>query len=104
MPWKEKWRSEDRPKPESIPKEYKLTSNAADNHLMGYFFGVLVLSYLGLRFVGTQAKLIAGIPVLIWLTVGVSVLIIAGLYASFTRANTSEDLSQMKVEQGVNDD
>lgn len=104
MPWREEWRSEDRPKAESIPKEYKLTSNATDNLIMGYFAGVLVLSYLGLRFVGTQARLVAGIPVLIWLTVGISVLIIAGLYVSLTRANASGDLSQMKVEQGVKDD
>jgi hypothetical protein len=104
MSWREDWRSEDRPAAESIPKEYRLTSSVADNLMMGYFAGVLLLSYLALKVVGTQATLIAGVPVLIWLTVGVSVLIIAGLYVSLIRADASENLANVKVEQGVKDD
>lgn len=65
---------------------------------MGYFGGVLVLSYLGLRFIGTSAGLIAGIPVLIWLTVGVSVLIIGGLFVSLLSTDSTEEASKMTVE------
>lgn len=104
MPWREDWRSEERPNAEAIPDEYGLTTSVTDNPVMGYFAGVLVFSYLALKFVGTKASLVAGVPVLIWLTVGVSVLIIAGLYVSLTKANASEDLSKMKVDQGAKDD
>jgi hypothetical protein len=98
MPWNEKWRSEDRPASQEIPDEYRLTANAGDNRIMGYFGGVLVLSYLGLRFIGTSAGLIAGIPVLIWLTVGVSVLIIGGLFVSLLSTDSTEEASKMTVE------
>ncbi|WP_135304780.1 hypothetical protein [Haloarcula amylovorans] len=104
MSWREEWRLEDRPDAGEIPERYGLLSNVADNLMMGYFAGVLILAYLGLKFIGTQATLIAGIPVLIWLTVGVSVLIITGLYLSLTQADTSEDISDVTVEQGVKDD
>ena len=72
--------------------------------MMGYFAGILILSYLALKFVGTQASLVAGIPVLIWLTLGVSVLIIVGLYVSLIRADTNEELANVEIEQGVKDD
>lgn len=103
MPWKEKWRSEDRPTSREIPDEYRLTANVADNRIMGYFVGILGFSYLALEFIGTNSDLVAGIPVLIWLTVGVSILIIVGLYSTLRNTKVNEETSKVGVEGEVED-
>jgi hypothetical protein len=44
-----------------------------------YFGAVLLLTYLGLEYVGVQGVLIAGLPALILLTMMVSLLFVIGL-------------------------
>jgi hypothetical protein len=44
-----------------------------------YFGAVLLLTYLGLEYVGVQEVLIAGLPALILLTMMVSLLTVVGL-------------------------
>jgi len=104
MAWSEKWRDQDRPEADKIPDEYSLVSTVSDNKMIGYFIGVIGFSYMALEVWGSQSVLIAGIPLLAWLTVGVSALIIIGLYITVSQTELDEAESQMPIEQEVNDD
>lgn len=94
MPWQEEWRNQDRPDESQIPEEYSLVSNLADNKMVGYFIGVLVASYIALETIGTQAILIAGLPVLMWLMVAIAALILIGLYISASRERVTDDTAR----------
>ena len=94
MSWQEEWRNQERPDGRQIPDEYSLVSNLKENTMVVYFIGVLVASYIALETIGTQAILIAGLPVLMWLMVGIAVLILIGLYISASRERVSEDTAQ----------
>ncbi len=56
-----------------------------------YFVAVLLLTYLGLEYVGVQGVLIAGLPVLILLTMLVSLLFIVGLLLLAHRSRKNGD-------------
>ena len=77
--WKEGWRQAKRPHPSEIPEEYALWPAGTDRLIVVYFAAVFVLTYLGLEYLGTQAVLVAGLPVLMVVTIGVSVLFVLGL-------------------------
>jgi hypothetical protein len=104
MAWSEKWRDQDRPEAGKIPDEYSLVSTVSDNKMIGYFIGVIGFTYVALEGWGSQSVLIVGIPLLAWLTVGVSALIIIGLNITVSQTELDEAESQMPMEQEVNDD
>ncbi len=56
-----------------------------------YFVAVLLLTYLGLAYVGVQGVLIAGLPALIVLTLLVSLLFIVGLLLLARRSRKNRD-------------
>jgi len=56
-----------------------------------YFVAVLLLTYLGLEYVGVQGVLIAGLPPLILLTLLVSLLFIVGLLLLAHRSRENRD-------------
>ena len=56
-----------------------------------YFVAVLLLTYLGLEYVGVQGVLIAGLPALIQLTLWVSLLFIVGLLLLAHRSRKNGD-------------
>ncbi|ELZ05045.1 hypothetical protein C482_02786 [Natrialba chahannaoensis JCM 10990] len=60
-----------------------------------YFCGVTVLSYVGIRFVGTQDLLVAGIPVLMWVIAVIAMLVILGLYVIFSHNSGSETITDI---------
>jgi hypothetical protein len=107
MPWQEEWRNQDRPEDNQIPNKYGLLSNLKDNKMVAYFIGVLVASYFALGTIGTQATLLAGLPVLMWLMVGIAALILIGLYISASRERVTEDTAQtdrQPLQREVEDD
>jgi beta-lactamase regulating signal transducer with metallopeptidase domain len=72
--------------------------------MIGYFAGVLVASYVALHLVGSNQTLIMGLPVLLWLMVGVSALVILGLYLSFSNRNVNEQVTDIQTGAEVKDD
>ncbi|MFC6719770.1 hypothetical protein ACFQGT_18285 [Natrialbaceae archaeon GCM10025810] len=95
MPWGEPWRSVDRPNSSEIPDEYSLSARSTEKMMLGYFTGTTIIAYLGMKFIGTQDQLIAGLPVMMWMVVLVSVLVILGLYAVFTRSEPVEEIADI---------
>ncbi len=79
MNWTEDWRKAKRPHPSEIPEQYALWPAGTDRLIVVYFAAVFLLTYLGLEYLGTQAVLVAGLPVLMVVTIGVSFLFIVGL-------------------------
>jgi hypothetical protein len=77
--WKEDWRKAKRPHPSEIREEYALWPAGTDRLIVIYFATVFLLTYLGLEHLGTQAVLVAGLPVLMVVTIGVSFLFVVGL-------------------------
>lgn len=107
MPWQEEWRNQERPDEQEIPDKYSLVSDLKENKMVGYFIGVLVVSYIALKTIGTRAILIAGLPVLMWLMVGIAVLILIGLYISASRERITENTVQtdrQSLQNEVEDD
>lgn len=80
MPWREKWRHQERPDADQIPTEYSLFGGRSNRLTLGYFTGIVVLAYMLLSTIGSQPTLIAGLPVLLWLMVGIALFILCGLY------------------------
>ena len=79
MNWNEGWRQAKRPHPSEIPEEYALWPAGTDRLIVIYFAAVFLLTYLGLEYLGTQAVLVAGLPMLMVVTIGVSFLFVVGL-------------------------
>ncbi len=79
MKWKEDWRKAKRPHASEIPERYALWPAGTDRLIVVYFAAVFLLTYLGLEYLGTQAVLVAGLPVLMVVTIGVSFLFVVGL-------------------------
>ncbi len=80
MSWKEEWRQARRPDASEIPEPYALWSGGTDRLTVAYFAAVILFSYLGLRFLGPQSVLVAGLPALMLVTMGISILFVAGLF------------------------
>ncbi len=79
MKWKEDWRKAKRPHASEIPERYALWPAGTDRLIVVYFAAVFLLTYLGLEYLGTQAVLVAGLPMLMVVTIGVSFLFVVGL-------------------------
>ncbi len=79
MNWTEDWRKAKRPHASEIPEQYALWPAGTDRLIVVYFAAVFLLTYLGLEYLGTQAVLVAGLPVLMVVTIGVSFLFVVGL-------------------------
>jgi len=98
--WKEEWRKAKRPHPSEIPEEYALWPAGTDRLIVVYFAVVFLLTYLGLEYLGTQAVLVAGLPMLMVVTIGVSVLFGVGLLlmAYRSKRNSRSDPSKESSE------
>ncbi|KDE59766.1 hypothetical protein EL22_17820 [Halostagnicola sp. A56] len=95
MSWSEQWRSVDRPDSSEIPDEFSISARSTEKMMLVYFTGTTIIAYLGMKFIGTRDQLIAGLPVMMWTVVLVSVLVILGLYAVFTRSEPSEQVADL---------
>ena len=89
MNWKEEWRKVKRPHPSEIPEQYALWPAGTDRLIVVYFAAVFLLTYLGLEYLGTQAVLVAGLPMLMVVTIGVSFLFLVGLLLMAYRSKGS---------------
>jgi len=78
--WKEDWRKARRPHASEIPEQYALWPANTDRLMVAYFAAVALVTYLGLEYLGTQPVLVAGLPLLMVVTMGVSFLFIVGLF------------------------
>ena len=89
MNWNEEWRQAKRPHASEIPEQYALWPAGTDLLIVVYFAAVALVTYLGLEYLGTQAVLVAGLPVLMVVTIIVSVLFIVGLFLLAYRSGGS---------------
>jgi len=94
--WKEDWRKAKRPHPSEIPEEYALWPAGTDRLIVVYFAAVFLLTYLGLEYLGTQAVLVAGLPVLMVVTIGVSILFAVGLLLMAYRSKRHSRIGSSK--------
>ncbi len=78
--WKEGWRQVERPDASEIPEPYALWPGGTDRLVVVYFVAVILVSYLGLRFLGTRSVLVGGLPVLMLVTMIISLLFVVGLW------------------------
>jgi len=98
--WKEDWRKAKRPHASEIPERYALWPAGTDRLIVVYFAAVFLLTYLGLEYLGTQAVMVAGLPVLMVVTIGVSFLFVVGLLlmAYRSKSNSRKVLSKESSE------
>ncbi len=96
MTWKEEWRKAKRPHPSEIPQEYALWPAGTDRLIVVYFAAVFLLTYLGLEYLGTQAVLVAGLPMLMVVTIGVSFLFAVGLLLMAYRSKRPSRIGSSK--------
>ena len=89
MNWKEDWRQARRPNASEIPEQYALWPANTDRLMVAYFAVVALLTYLGLKYLGSQPVLVAGLPLLMVVTIGVSLLFIVGLLLLAHRSSRS---------------
>lgn len=104
MPWEEEWRSADRPKRSEIPDEYGFSASSTEKRMIAYFSGTTVFSYLAMKYVGTLDVLVAGLPVMMWVMLLISALVVIGLYIVFTGYRANNATADLENETGVNDD
>ncbi len=102
MPWREKWRHQDRPDADQIPAEYGLLGDRSNSLVFGYFIGVIGVGYVSLATVGTRPVLIGGLPVLQVLLVAIAVLIVFGLYLVVHRPDSTGnvEITSTRSEEG----
>lgn len=72
--------------------------------MIGYFTATTIFSYFAMRFVGTRDQLLAGLPVMMWIIVFISALVIFGLYVVYTQSETTENVAEIGDRTEVNDD
>lgn len=72
--------------------------------MIAYFGGTTIFSYVTMRYIGTQDLLIAGLPVMMWLVVLISVLVILGLYVVVAQSDTTESVSGIQDKAEANND
>lgn len=102
MPWSEDWRHQERPDADQIPTAYRTFDRRSNKLMLGYFGGVVVLSYVLLSTIATQPTLVAGIPVLMWVMVAIALLILIGLY--FTTRQDRSSTATTREESTVADE
>jgi len=79
MPWNESWLKTERPPASEHPKKYGFWPGGRGSLIFGYFIAITVLDYLALTFLGTRPVVIAGIPLLLWITIIFALLTIVGI-------------------------
>jgi len=72
--------------------------------MIGYFTATTIVSYLGVKYVGTRDQLIAGLPVLMWVVLLISGLVILGLYVVLAKSTTSESVAELGDNTEVQND
>jgi len=96
MSWSEDWRHQERPDADQISTAYRTFNRRSNRLILGYFGGVVVLSYVLLSTIATQPTLVAGIPILMWVMIGIALLILIGLYLT-TRQDRSSSASTQEA-------
>ena len=79
MKWNEDWLKANRPPASQHPKRYTFWPRGRGRLIFGYFIFITLLDYVVLTLFGGRPILIAGMPLLIWITVIFAVLTIAGI-------------------------
>ncbi len=94
MQWNEDWLKADRPPASEHPKKYTFIPSGSGRVVFIYFVGLTFLDYLALTFFGGLPIIIAGMPLLIWITVAFAALTIAGIlfFSSRKNDNSSESV------------
>mgnify|MGYP001409142146 CR=1 FL=1 len=94
MNWNENWLKTDRPPASEHPKQYTLIPSGSGRVVFIYFVAIIILDYLALTFLGGRPVVIAGMPLLIWITVVFAALTIAGIlfFSSRNNDNSSESV------------
>jgi hypothetical protein len=79
MKWNEDWLKANRPPASEHPKRYTFWPRGRGRLIFGYFIFITLLDYIVLTVFGGRPTLIAGMPLLIWITVIFALLTIAGI-------------------------
>jgi len=79
MNWNEDWLKTNRPPASEHPKKYTLIPSGSGRIAFIYFVTLIALDYLALTLFGGLPIVIAGMPLLIWITVIFAILTIAGI-------------------------
>ncbi|MEE8348690.1 MAG: hypothetical protein V3R94_03910 [Acidobacteriota bacterium] len=91
MNWNEDWLKADRPPASEHPKKYTFIPSGSGRVVFFYFVFIIVLDYLALTFLGGRPVVIAGMPLLIWITVVFAALTIAGIMFFSSRNNDNSN-------------
>ena len=91
MKWNEDWLKANRPPASEHTKKYTLWPQGRGRLIFGYFILITLLDYVVLTLFGGRPVLIAGMPLLIWITVIFALLTIAGIlvFDSWTKHRDS---------------
>ncbi len=95
MKWNEDWRKANRPPASQHTKKYTFWPQGRGRLIFGYFIFITLLDYVVLTLFGGRPTLIAGMPLLIWITLIFAVLTIAGILGFDSQ---SEDRESPPVE------
>ena len=79
MKWNEDWLKANRPPASEHTKKYTFWPQGRGRLIFGYFIFITLLDFVVLTLFGERPTLIAGMPLLIWITVIFAVLTIAGI-------------------------
>jgi hypothetical protein len=93
MQWNEDWLKADRPPASEHPKKYTFIPSGSGRVVFIYFVALTFLDYLALTFFGGLPIIIAGMPLLIWITVAFAALTIAGILFFSPRKNDNSSES-----------
>jgi len=90
MKWNEDWLKANRPPASEHTKKYTFWPRGRGRLIFGYFIFITLLDYVVLTLFGGRPVLIAGMPLLIWITVIFAALTIAGILGFNSRSENQE--------------
>ncbi len=90
MNWNEDWLKADRPPASEHSKRYTIWPTGTGRLAFTYFIVITVLDYLALTVLGGRPIVLAGMPLLIWITLIFALLTIAGIFGFSSRAENEE--------------
>ncbi len=90
MKWNEDWLKANRPSASQHPKRYTFWPRGRGRLIFGYFIFITLLDYVALTLFGGRPTLIAGMPLLIWITVIFAALTIAGILGFDSRTGNQD--------------
>lgn len=79
MAWEERWRENPRPEPGEIDSAYGVFETRNEGGWMLYFGGGFLGFYVLLEWFGSWSVVLLGLPLLTWITLGVSIFFFLGL-------------------------